>query len=138
VRSNVPDWTAEDPWKASLQLTEAEAAVRIHKDELRLRPVWHQTAERVQAQILVCFLAYVLRKTLGGWSRRAGLGRSIPALLEEFARIEGIDVVLPTTAGRTVRPRCVVRHATARTILLHHLSLELPQRLRIAKGVADL
>ncbi|MBV8267538.1 MAG: hypothetical protein JO252_14530 [Planctomycetaceae bacterium] len=83
-------------------------------------------------------MAYVLRKTLGGRSRRAGLGRSFPALLEEFARIEGIDVVLPTTAGRTVRPRCVVRHDTARTILLHHLSLELPQRLRIAKGIADL
>ena len=85
LRSNVPDWPAEELWKAYMQLTEAEAAFRIQKDELSLRPVWHQTAERVQAHILVCFLAYVLRKTLEGWSVRAGLGQSIPTLLEEFA-----------------------------------------------------
>jgi transposase len=138
LRSNVSEWAAEDLWKAYMQLTEAEAAFRIQKDELRLRPVWHQTAKRVQAHILVCFLAYVLRKTLEGWSQRAGLGRSIPTLLEEFARIQSTDVVLPTTDGRTVRSRCVVRPDRAQTILLQHLGLELPQRLRIPKGVADL
>ena len=138
LRSNISGWTAEDLWKAYMQLTEAEAAFRIQKDELRLRPVWHQTAERVQAHILVCFLAYVLRKTLEGWSQRAGLGRSLPTLLEEFARIQSTDVVLPTTDGRTVMLRCVVRPDKAQTILLHHLGLELPQRLRIPKGVADL
>jgi transposase len=138
LRSNVSEWAAEDLRKAYMQLTEAEAAFRIQKDELRLRPVWHQTAKRVQAHILVCFLAYVLRKTLEGWSQRAGLGRSIATLLEEFARIQSTDVVLPTTDGRTVRLRCVVRPDRAQTILLQHLGLELPQRLRIPKGVADL
>ena len=138
LRSHVSDWTAEDLWKAYMQRTEAEAAFRIQKDEWRLRPVWHQTAERVQAHLLVCFLAYVLRKTLEGWSQRAGLGRSLPTLLEELARIQSTDVVLPTTDGRTVRLRCVVRPDKAQTIVLHHLGLELPQRLRIPKGVADL
>jgi transposase len=138
LRSNVSDWTAEELWKAYMQLVEAEAAFRIQKDELRLRPVWHQTAERVQAHILVCFLAYVLRKTLEGWSQRAGLGRSITTLLEEFARIQSTDVVLPTTDGRSVRLRCVVRPDHAQKILLHHLGLELPQRLRVPKAIADL
>ena len=138
LRSNVSDWTAEELWKAYMQLTEAESAFRIEKDELCLRPVWHQRAERVQAHILVCFLAYVLYKTLEGWSQRAGLGRSIPTLLEEFARIQSTDVVLPTTDGRTVRLRCVVRPDRAQAILLQHLGLELPQRLRLPKGVVDL
>jgi transposase len=138
LRSNMAGWTAEELWKAYMQLTEAEAAFRIQKDELRLRPVWHQTAERVQAHILVCFLAYVLWKTLEGWSQRAGLGRSVGTLLEEFARIQSTDVVLPTTDGRSVRIRCVVRPDRAQTILLHHLGLELPQRLRLPKGVVDL
>jgi transposase len=138
LRSNIRDWAAEDLWKSYMQLTEAEAAFRIQKDELQLRPIWHQIAERVQAHILVCFLAYVLRKLLEGWSQRAGLGRSIPTLLEEFARIQSTDVVLPTTEGHTVRLRCVVRPDKAQTILLQHLGLELPHRLRIPKGVADL
>ena len=54
-----------DLWRAYTQLTEAETAFRIHKSDLSLRPVWHQKKERVQAHVLVCFLAYVLWKTLG-------------------------------------------------------------------------
>ena len=138
LRSNVSDWTAEELWKAYMQLTEAEAAFRIQKDELRLRPVWHQTAERVKAHILVCFLAYVLRKTLEGWSQLAGLGRSIPTLMEEFARIQSTDVVLQTTGGQEVRLRCVVRPDNAQKILLQRLGLELPQRLRVPKGIPDM
>src|SRR5512135_1015638 len=138
LRSNVAQWPAEALWKAYMQLTEAEAAFRVQKDDLRLRPVWHQTAERVPAHILVCFLAYVLWKTLEAWSQRAGLGRSVATLLEEFARIESTDVVLPTTDGRTVRIRCVVRPDRAQMILLQHVGLTLPQRLRLPKGVVDL
>lgn len=64
LRTNMSDWTTEALWKIYIQLTEAEAAFRIHKRELSLRPIWHQRADRVQAHILVCFLAYVLWKTL--------------------------------------------------------------------------
>jgi transposase len=54
---NVRDWSAEELWKAYMQLTEAEGAFRIHKSDLSLRPVWHQKQERVEAHVLVCFLA---------------------------------------------------------------------------------
>ena len=70
----MPDWTAEELWRAYMQLTEAEAAFRIHKSDLSLRPIWHQKQERVQAHVLVCFLAYVLWKTLGQMCQPAGLG----------------------------------------------------------------
>jgi hypothetical protein len=65
LRTNVADWSDEDLWKAYIQLTEAEAAFRIHKSDLSLRPIWHQKEERVLAHIFVCFVAYVLWKTLG-------------------------------------------------------------------------
>ena len=71
LRTNVADWTGPEIWHAYMQLTDAEAAFRIQKGDLKLRPVWHQRADRVQAHILVCFLAYVLHKTLEGWSERA-------------------------------------------------------------------
>jgi hypothetical protein len=135
LRSNVTDWTAQDLWRAYTQLTEAEAAFRIHKDRLELRPVWHQTADRVTAHILVCFLAYVLRKTLEGWCRRAGLGTSVTTVLEELARIQSSDVVVPTRDGRQVRLRCVVRPDRAQAILLDRLGLDLPQRLRLPRGL---
>jgi transposase len=135
LRSNVADWSADELWRAYMQLTEAEAAFRIQKSDLRLRPVWHQRAERVQAHILVCFLAYVLRKTLEGWSKRAGLGNSPTTLLEELARIQSTDVVAPTTDGRKVRLRCVVRPDKSQAILLQHLGLTLPTRLRLPRGL---
>ena len=137
LRSNVDDWSGEELWRAYIQLTDAEAAFRIQKDELRLRPVWHQSANRVQAHILVCFLAFVLRKTLEGWSKKAGLGNSIPTLLEEFARIQSTDIVLPVRDGRSVRLRCIVRPDRAQSILLDHLGLILPERLRIPKGLHE-
>jgi transposase len=60
LRSNVKAWSPQELWKAYIQLTDAEKAFRIQKDDLRLRPIWHQKENRVQAHILVCFLAYVL------------------------------------------------------------------------------
>jgi hypothetical protein len=64
LRTNITDWTPESLWQTYVQLTEAEAAFRIQKSDLSLRPIWHQKAERVQAHVLVCFLAYVLWKML--------------------------------------------------------------------------
>jgi transposase len=135
LRTNVADWSGGEIWRAYMHLTDAEAAFRIEKSDLKLRPVWHQRGDRVEAHILVCFLAYVLRKALEGWSERAGLGHSPGKLLEEFARIQSTDVVLPTTDGRVARLRCVVQPDRAQKILLDHLGLDLPQRLSMPKGV---
>jgi transposase len=130
LRTNITDWSAEDLWRTYIQLTEAEAAFRVNKTELSIRPVWHQRKERVQAHILVCFLAYVLWKTLEQWQKRAGLGNSPRTILDELACITSTDVVMPTTDGRELRIRCVVRPDSAQAQLLARLGLRLPERLR--------
>jgi transposase len=137
LRTNVADWTPEDLWRTYIQLTEAEAAFRIQKSELAIRPVWHQRADRVQAHILVCFLAYVLWKTLEQWQARADLGRSPRTILEELRRIQSTDVVLPTQDGRELRLRCIVRPDSAQSALLDRLGLDLPERLRIRSPLPD-
>jgi hypothetical protein len=136
LRTNVTDWSADELWRTYIQLTDAEAAFRIQKSELGIRPVWHQRADRVQAHILVCFLAYVLWKTLEQWQRRAGLGQSPRTVLEELQRIHSTDVVLPAEDGREFRLRCVVRPDAAQAALLDRLGLDLPQRLRVPPPVA--
>jgi len=67
-------------------LTEAEAAFRIEKNDLRIRPIWHQKEDRVLAHILVCFLAYVLWKTLGQMVKVSGLGDEPRRVLDELSR----------------------------------------------------
>jgi Transposase DDE domain len=136
LRTNVTDWSPEDLWRTYIQLTDVEAAFRIQKSELGIRPVWHQRADRVQAHILVCFLAYVLWKTLEQWQRRAGLGQSPRTIFDELRRIQSTDVVLPTEDGRELRLRCIVRPDPAQAVLLDRLGLDLPQRLRVPPPVA--
>jgi len=132
LRTNIADWTDEELWKTYIQLTEAEAAFRIQKSDLAIRPIWHHKAERIKAHILVCFLGYALWKTLQQWQSRAGLGHSPRTILEEFSRIHAADIVLPLAdaSERELRIRCVVRPDREQAILLQHLGLTLPERLR--------
>jgi transposase len=140
LRTNVKDWTAESLWQAYIQLTDAEAAFRIQKSDLSIRPIWHQKTERVQAHIFVCFLAYVMWKTLGQWQKRAGLGNSPRTILQELQPIQSTDVVLPTATDpkRELRIRCVVRPDKAQAALLDRLGLRLPERLRVPSAIARL
>jgi len=133
LRSNVTDWTPEELWRAYIHLTEAEAAFRIQKSDLQLRPVWHQRADRVQAHILVCFLAYVLWKMLGRVCRSAGLGDEPRKVFEEIAEISLVDVVLPTKTGIQIRKRCVSRPTAHQAILLQRLGLKLPSAIEMMK-----
>jgi transposase len=134
LRSNICDWSDQQLWKAYIQLTQAEAAFRIQKDQLNLRPIWHQRAERVQAHILVCFLAFVLWKSLEMWQSRAGLGDSPRTVLEELARIQSNDVVLPTATHGQIRLRCVTQPDAAQAALLDRLGIVLPKRMRLAEN----
>jgi transposase len=135
LRTNLNETDPAILWKHYIQLTEAEWAFRISKDEMEIRPIWHQKTDRVLAHILVCFLAYVLWKTLAQWMRRSGLGDAPRTLLEELAKIKSGDVVLPTgmKEGRyngLIRLRCVTEPDEAQKVLLHRLGINLPRRLR--------
>jgi len=127
LRTNVTDWSDEELWKAYIQLTEAEAAFCIHKSDLKIRPIWHQKEDRVLAHIFVCFLAYVLWKTLGQMCQKAGLGNEPRRVLEELGDLRMIDVILPTRSGIDIRKRCLSKSTDHQQILLDHLKLRLPK-----------
>ena len=135
LRSNLKDVDAATLWRRYIQLTEAEWAFRITKDELSIRPIWHQKEDRVQSHILACFLAYALWKTLAGWMRNAGLGDAPRTLLEELAKLKSGDVTLVASRSnaaeqRQITLRCVTEPDAAQGGLLHRLGLQLPRRLR--------
>jgi transposase len=132
LRSNVVNWTGEELWRAYVQLTEAESAFRIQKSDLALRPIWHQKKERVHAHILVCFLTYVVWKTLAQMCRQAGLGDEPRKVFEQLHQIQIVDVVLPTRSGVEIRKRCISHPTEHQAILLQRLGLQLPAALEIA------
>jgi len=126
--ANLTDSDPAGLWKRCIQLTKAEWAFRISKDELLIRPIWHQRADRVLAHILVCFLAYVLWKTLSQMVKAAGLGDEPRRMLDELAKINMMDVVLPTRNGVEIRRRCVAQPTEHQAILLQRMGLRLPQQ----------
>lgn len=131
LRTNVGGGDVRGLWRSYIQLTEAEAAFRIQKGDLGIRPIWHQKAERVAAHILVCFLAYVLWKTLGQMCKAAGLGEEPRKVLDELGAIKLVDVVLPTRSGVELRRRCISRPTRAQAILLDRLRLRPPSSLTV-------
>jgi transposase len=137
LRSNVNDWTGEELWRAYMQLTDAEEAFCIQKTDLAIRPIWHQKEDRVDAHVLVCFLAYVLWKTLEQMCRRASLGDQPRRVLAELGRIQLVDVVLPTRDGTEIRRRCVTRPDDHQGILLQRLALNLPSNLPLTDKKPD-
>jgi hypothetical protein len=132
LRSNLTDVDAATLWQRYIQLTAAEWAFRITKDELEIRPIWHQKEDRVKAHILVCFRAYALRKTLAGWMNRAGLGDTPRTLLHEIAKIKSGDIVLPAQTAdgdeKTIRLRHITEPDPAQAVLLQRLGLTLALR----------
>lgn len=129
--TNIKDWSGQDLWQAYIQLTEAEAAFRIHKSDLKIRPIWHHKTERVEAHILVCFLAYVAWKTLAQMCKAAGLGDEPRRVFEELGKIRLVDVILPTRSGPSLRRRCVSQPTEHQAILLQRLGLNLPKHLML-------
>ena len=71
-------------------------------------------------------------KTLQQWQSRAGIGDAPRTILTELSRIHAADIVLPLAEAsrKELRLRCVVRPDREQAILLQHLGLTLPERLR--------
>ena len=126
LRSNL---TSADPavlWTRYVQLTQIESAFRSLKSELGIRPIYHQLEHRVDAHILIAFLAYCLQVTLKNrlWLHAPGLTPT--AVMEKLATIQMIDVWIPTVDGRwLILPRYTQPEKDTK-ILLQKLKLELP------------
>jgi len=100
LRSNL---TATDPaqlWAYYLQLVEVEAAFKTLKDELAVRPIYHQRPGRIEAHLFVAFLAYCLHVTLRAQLRPHAPGLTVPQVLDKFAAMQLLEVHFPTTDGR--------------------------------------
>ena len=126
LRTNL---VAEDPavlWDRYIQLTQIEAAFKCLKSDLAVRPIYHQPERRVDAPIMVAFLAYCLMVTLKHRLMEHAPGLTPRAVLDKLATIQMLNVTFPTTDGRMwVMPRHTEPdHEQA--LLLHHLKLELP------------
>ena len=141
LRTNL---TGADPkvlWEYYLQLVEIEAAFKSLKDDLSVRPIFHQKESRVEAHIFVAFLAYCLLVTLRGHLRQLAGGLTARAVLDKFAASQMVDVHFPTTDDRTLVFRRSTQPEKDQRMLLAQLGWELPEqappRITAAGGLLE-
>ncbi len=138
LRTNCEEADPALLWKWYIQLTQAEAAFRTAKSDLGMRPIFHQKEDRVQAHILVCFLALALWRTLEQWMQSKGLGTCARQLIKQIAEIKSVDVVVPVRRAEItteLRLRVVTTPDPATAQSLAHLGLRLPKGTRKISNV---
>lgn len=128
LRTNLTHGDPETLWKQYIVLTEIEQAFKEIKQDLSIRPIYHQKDERIEAHIFVSFLAYCLQVTLKQRAKAKAPGLTPRAILEKFKAVQMIDVHLPTTDGRVlILPRYTQPEKDLQ-LLLHQLSLTFPEQ----------
>ena len=128
LRSNVTGGDPAQLWAFYLQLVEVEQAFKELKGDLAIRPIYHQTDERIEAHIFVAFLAYCLQVTLKQRLRSLAPGLTPRSVLDKMAAIQMVDVRLPTTDGRTVLLSRYTEPEMDQAILLQRLKMALPDQ----------
>ncbi len=128
MRTNLKEENPAVLWKRYVQLTQIEAAFRSLKNDLGIRPIYHQKQDRAEAHIMVAFLAYALSVTLKKRLEPHAPGLTAHAVLEKFASVQMLDVCLPTTDGRQlVMPR-YTKPEKEHLLLLEKLQLQWPKQ----------
>src|SRR5438105_2304771 len=136
LRTNLSGRDPAQLWQFYIQLVEVEAAFKNLKDDLQLRPIYHQLIGRIEAHIFVAFLAYCLHVTLRARLRPLASGLTPRAVLDKFAAIQMLDVHFPTTDGRKLILSRYTELNADQKMLVKQLRLDLPvqPRPRITAG----
>lgn len=113
-------------WQFYIQLVEVEGAFKTMKDDLQLRPIYHQLEQRIEAHIFVAFLAYCLHVTLRARLKPLAPGLTPRAVLDKLAAVQMLDVHFPTTDGRTLILSRYTELTADQKLLARQLNLDLP------------
>lgn len=126
LRSNLSGENPGKLWQFYIQLTQVEEAFKDLKNDLSVRPIYHQLEHRIQAHIFVAFLAYGLHVSLHARLRPLATGLTPRSLLEKFATMQMLDVHFPTTDGRELVFTRYTQPEKDHKMLLAQLGWELP------------
>ena len=126
LRTNLTETDPAKLWSLYLQLVSVEEVFKNLKGDLAIRPIFHQSEKRIEAHILVSFLAYCLHITLTERLRSLAPGLTARSALEKFAAMQMIDVHLPTTDGRELIMTRTTQPEPELQLLLDKLKLQLP------------
>ena len=129
LRTNLTDTDPKVLWEYYLQLVAIEAAFKNLKDDLQIRPIFHQKEDRIEAHFFVAYLTYCLPVTLQGKLRQVAGGLTPRTVLEKFAAMQMMEVYFPTEQlGQELMFRGYTPPEKDQQILLAQLGWQLPEQ----------
>ena len=129
LRTNLEGSDPAKLWSQYIQLTEVEAVFRALKTDLAIRPIWHFTSKRVEPHVMVALLGYCLWVCLKHKLRANAPSLSPWQLLDQFARIQMVEVWFKLRAGGCcICLERVTQPEAAQAALIHQLDWPLPQQ----------
>lgn len=126
LRTNLTESDPAKLWEYYLPLVSVEEACKTLNGDLVIRPIYHQREPRIEAHIIVSFLAYCLHVTLAHRLKHLALGLTTRSVLAKFCAVQMIAVRIPTTCDREL---ALTRHTQPEPelqLLLERLRLTLP------------
>jgi len=126
LRTNLTESDPAKLWEYYLQLVAVEEAFKTLKGDLAIRPIYHQREKRIEAHILIAFLAYCLHVTLGYRLKNLAPGLTPRSVLEKCSAVQMIDVHVPTTDGRELTLTRYTQPEPELKLLLGKLQIALP------------
>lgn len=82
-------------------LWQIEKAFRMSKTDLRIRPIYHRLADRIEAHICISFAAYAIYKDLERVLYKEKLSLSVKKAAEQTQNMYQITATLPESKKRT-------------------------------------
>ena len=128
LRTNLSAGEPTQLWTFYIQLTEVEQAFKELKHDLSIRPIYHQLEHRIEAHVFVAFMAYCLQVTLKAHLRELAGGTTPREVIDKFATMQMVDVLLPTTDGRELTLSRYTQPEAEHRMLLQQLRLQLPSQ----------
>jgi len=104
VITNVKGKTSEELLGRYRGLWQIEAAFRMNKNDLKMRPIYHWKKERIKAHILICFIAYTIISHTQFRLKQAQVKMSFEELRDELLRTDSVIIREKSTGMRFCVP----------------------------------
>lgn len=115
-------------WRQYIRLVRIEESFRNLKGDLGIRPVYHQLESRIEAHIFISFIAYCMHVALEHRMAPKAPGLSPRSLIAQLSGIQMLDVMIPTTDGRTLRMRRHTKPDKFQALCIDQLGWSLPKQ----------
>lgn len=128
LRTNLSEEDPSKLWEQYIQLTEVEAAFRTLKSEVQLRPIYHWVEPRVEAHVMLAFMAYAMWICLKWILKPVATGLTPRQMIELFRNIQLVEVWFDTVDDRRIcLPRITIPNPEHQAVL-EQIKWKLPEQ----------